>query len=179
MNETPSGNGHGPAAKGDGFEEVDGNATKNVTVFGLRVKSASIKEDDDGGASAEITVAGIARGMTRLVGESTEIATIDGVRRMHGHVRSVTITEGKESGQRTVAVKMGGARQLAELVGRPVQLVQRQGELPGVVSDEVEAEEGPARIGEVDAPAAAARRRKKGGGRSRGKRAATSAATPA
>jgi len=160
-------------AKGNGkdqgdekIEIIEGKVKSNPTVTGLRVTGASIKEDKDGGASAEVTVAGIAHGMTRLVGERAEIETLDGARRLAGHVRSITLTEAKGgSGMRQVSLKVGGARQLADLVGRAVKLAKAQGELPLGVQDAVEAEEGAVPLGEVERPTVRTRRAKGKGAR--------------
>jgi hypothetical protein len=149
------------AADDSKVEIIMGKAVKSAVVTGLRVTAASIKEDKDGGASAEITVTGIAHGMTRLVGERAEIETLDGARRLGGHVRAITLTEAKGgSGMRQVSLKVGGARQLADLVGRAVKLAKAQGELPLGVQDAVEAEEGAVPLGEVERPAVRARRKK-------------------
>jgi len=138
-------------------EVVEGNTPKALQ-FGLWVKSAAIKEDAEGGARAEITIVGIARGLVRLVGEGIHVATVSGERRMAGHVRAVTVAEGKDGGTKTVTAKVGGARELDQLVGLQVRLEKAQGELPGVAVD-VEAEEGPAPFREPEAPDRPAPRR--------------------
>jgi hypothetical protein len=158
--------------KDDGFENVDGNKPKEkavrMTVAGLRVSGCNVTEDaGDGSAKAEATIVGAAHGMTRLVGSTIQIETMDGLRRCAAQCRSVKIAEAKTEGLRVVTIKATGGRELDQLVGRPVRLSKAQAELPLGVRDEVEAEEGPAPFGDRDQP----RRARGKGGKPRGRAA--------
>lgn len=135
---------------GKDVEIVEGNVTPKATVLGLRIKSAKTNEDDEDGTTTEATIVGVARGLVRLVGESVQIATVGGGRRLAGHVRSVKVEEGKKGGPRTVTVRLGAPREINKLVGNQVLLEAAQGVLPGLEA-EVEAEEGPVRLGEIEA----------------------------
>jgi hypothetical protein len=154
----------------DGFENVDGNAPAEkkakLTTAGLRVSSCNVVEDaGDGSAKAEATIIGVAHGMTRLVGSTIQIETMDGVRRFSAQCRSVTISEAKTEGLRTVKIKASGGRELDALVGRQVKVSKSQQELPLNVRDEVEAEEGAAPVGD---PYGQPRRARGKGGKKRG-----------
>jgi hypothetical protein len=157
----------------DGFENVDGHKPKEkaakLTTAGLRVSSCNVVEDaGDGSAKAEVTVIGVAHGMTRLVGSTIQIETMDGTRRLAAQCRSVTIAEAKTEGLRTVKIKATGGRELDALVGRQVKVSKSQQELPLNVRDEIEAEEGPAPVGD---PYGQPRRARGKGGKPRGKAA--------
>lgn len=106
-------------------ENVDGKPS-----LGLRVKGATVKEAEDGGAIAVVTVTGAASmELVLLVGEDVQVTTISG-RQLGGHVRAVTVKEGKEGGPKVITAKVAGARNLDGLVGLQVRLTPSQGELP-------------------------------------------------
>lgn len=112
--------------KGKGNGTGDGD--ESTGAVGLRVVSASLKEDPDGGQKAVIKVAGIAKGLTNLVGEAVRVEALDGGHFL-GHCRQVTITEGKDGKPRTVSAKVAGGPDLADLVARGVRLTKAQGNL--------------------------------------------------
>lgn len=148
----------------DGPENVDGTAPETKAPIGLRVKGATIKEAEDGGAIGEATVTGPAvMSLVKLVGQAVHVETVSGSHTVAGHVRAVTIAEAKKGGAKVATVKVCGARNLDGLVGLQVRLKQAQGELPlageGAEGTEPEPDGPPWR--EEDAPSP---RRRKGRG---------------
>lgn len=164
-------------AKGNGKDEVDGKAAKSKgkkEVFGLRVTAAKISEEAEGGARTTVTIAGIAHGMSALVGHTVSVETIGGERRLSAHVRSVKLSEPKGGGMRSVQIEASGDRHFSDLVGRGVKvsLTKSQKGLFGAAAerDEIEAEEGPVPFSPAADPGAAEGSIRKGG-RRRGSRA--------
>lgn len=112
-------------SKGNGKDVVDVPAQS----LGLRVKSAAVKETEDGGTVATITIVGRAKNLVKLVGEQVNV--VSGGRKHHGQMASVTVKAGKD-GKREVTAKIGGARDMDSLVGLQVEIEEAEPNLPGV-----------------------------------------------
>lgn len=119
----------------DGFENVEGNVTAKSTLLGLRVRDASTKEGRNGDAIETLTIVGQAKISAKMVGQSCEIQTAGGSRRMVAHVHELKITEGKKGGPNITTLKVNGSPDLHKLGLVQVNVVQRQGELPGIDPD--------------------------------------------
>lgn len=120
------------AKKSNGKHEDNGKVQGEDAKAGplsLRVVSAALTEAKEGGQKATIKIAGVAKGLSNLVGEAVRIETLAAETQMLGRCTEVTIRQGKDGKPRTVSAKITGAPNLHQLVGRPVRLEKTQREL--------------------------------------------------
>jgi hypothetical protein len=128
----------------DGFENVEGKAPEEKPLLGMRVTGGSFGETEGDGVRVTIDVKGTTLGdLVKKFGQDVHVETVNGARRVLGHVTEIKLKEGKEQGSRVVSAKVIGGLELAKLAGNQVRLQKAQGELP--LGGEASAEDTPRR----------------------------------
>jgi len=100
--------------------------------LGFRVSRVTVKETDDGGKSGDATVVGVgftqASALIDNIGEGVELKA--GQNRQRAVLRSITFKAGKDGKPGTTTLKVTGASELEEHIGRAVKVLALQMDLP-------------------------------------------------
>lgn len=100
--------------------------------LGFRVSRVTVKETEDGGKSGDATVVGVgfshAAALIDNIGEGVELKAGDN--RQRAVLRSITFKAGKDGKPGTTTLKVTGAAELDDHIGRSVKVKALQMDLP-------------------------------------------------